>query len=126
MIKKTYYLGRFKGASDFAGNYLIGIHRQGEGTVPFPKETINGVKNDITTRFINSIDILRGYLTAVVGEYQFEGFDVEFKLWQSETDQLFSAYMEKVPSFSGNVSPLIQHDLMNLESIVGLKIKSTS
>jgi len=123
MVEKTYFLGRFKNDSAFADNYLLGIHRQGEDTVPFPEKTTNGVKNDITTRLIGNMDKFSGYLTAVVGEYQFEGFEVGFRHWSAEADELFAPTLQEVPGFSGNIEALLPQEVDSFWNIVGLEIR---
>ncbi len=122
MVKKTYFLGKFKEGSDFEGDFLVGIRRQGQGTVPLSEDTPNGVKNEVTTRVVYNLGELRGYLMAVSGEFKFEGFDVDFKTWDATADVIFDRYLSDIPGFKGNIRGLNPTDLTGLSKIVGLHI----
>ncbi len=126
MIEKTYYVGQFGAESALAGFYFMGIHRSGEGTLPFDEKAVNGVKNNISGRHLSSFDVLRGYLIAIMGEFQFEGtdvvkFQVDVKNWSSNANKLFKEYLHEasLPPIVG----LSSRQVKDLGSIVGLTIK---
>ena len=128
MVEKTYYVGQFTVESALAGIYFLGINRSGEGTLPFEQEemTNNRVKNELSGRHLGSFDVLQGYLTAVVGELQFEGagnvaFQVRTKNWGREAAGLFGKYL--VSLNLPRILPLSSHQVKDLSSIVGLNLE---
>jgi hypothetical protein len=123
MITKKYHLGRFDSDN---GLYCLGIQRSGNGTIPFPEETHNGVRNDITMRAVKSIDKMNGYITAILGEFAFEGlnskeyfFEFTFKNWDKNSEKIFEKYLEDI--LPGKIRPLNSKELKELSNIVGLE-----
>lgn len=128
MIEKTYYVGQFNAGCPFAGAYFLGIHRSGEGTLPLTEATANRVKNNFSSRYMKSFDILRGYLCAVIGELALEGtddtcFKVRTRNWDDGAETLFGEYLRALPEFARNILPLDQGQAKDLDFIVCLHLE---